>query len=202
MIRGRAWARASGRDVVPARRARPGQVQPIYFTLRWLTLMLTQELMMPDVLRLWDALLSDMARPRSLLLYICVAMVQEAVAPACSKSLKPQSGKAGPCAWSFQVFESMLRLRGAKILGLETLVELVGFECTTGGPAFTHLGCRQNLHCSASKRHFGASGTAHCWNMPGWLSTHHTSLQTSCLCLMFTFGLRRERLDLSLWSCF
>mmetsp|Transcript_2521 Transcript_2521/g.5062 ORF Transcript_2521/g.5062 Transcript_2521/m.5062 type:complete len:456 (+) Transcript_2521:66-1433(+) len=53
------------------------QVQPIYFTLRWLTLMLTQELMMPDVLRLWDALLSDMARPHSLLLYICVAMVQE-----------------------------------------------------------------------------------------------------------------------------
>merc|ERR1712060_579299 len=38
-------------------------------------LMLTQELEMPDVLRLWDALLCDLARPHSLLSYICVAMV-------------------------------------------------------------------------------------------------------------------------------
>mmetsp|Transcript_13425 Transcript_13425/g.38156 ORF Transcript_13425/g.38156 Transcript_13425/m.38156 type:complete len:210 (+) Transcript_13425:1297-1926(+) len=51
------------------------RVSPVFYTVRWLTLMLTQELEMPDVLRLWDALVCDLARPHSLLSYICVAMV-------------------------------------------------------------------------------------------------------------------------------
>jgi len=51
------------------------QVSPVYYSVRWLTLMLTQELDMPDVLRLWDSLLSDFARPHPFLHYICVAMI-------------------------------------------------------------------------------------------------------------------------------
>eukprot|EP00927_Polykrikos_kofoidii_P060567 TRINITY_DN5550_c0_g1_i2.p1 TRINITY_DN5550_c0_g1~~TRINITY_DN5550_c0_g1_i2.p1 ORF type:complete len:508 (-),score=84.10 TRINITY_DN5550_c0_g1_i2:178-1701(-) len=50
-------------------------VSPIHYSLRWLTLMLTQELEMPDVLRMWDSLLSDDKRPLPLLLYVCVAKV-------------------------------------------------------------------------------------------------------------------------------
>ncbi|CAK9099547.1 unnamed protein product [Durusdinium trenchii] len=50
-------------------------VVPVYYTVPWLTLMLTQELDMADVLRLWDSLLSDLARPHPLLCYLCVAMV-------------------------------------------------------------------------------------------------------------------------------
>eukprot|EP00927_Polykrikos_kofoidii_P060568 TRINITY_DN5550_c0_g1_i3.p1 TRINITY_DN5550_c0_g1~~TRINITY_DN5550_c0_g1_i3.p1 ORF type:complete len:615 (-),score=100.42 TRINITY_DN5550_c0_g1_i3:104-1948(-) len=51
------------------------QVSPLYYSVRWLTLMLTQELEMPDVLRVWDSLLSDDSSPRPLLLYLCVARV-------------------------------------------------------------------------------------------------------------------------------
>jgi len=57
------------------------KVTPLYYTLRWLTLLLTQELEMPDVLRIWDAILGDIARlpgyklRTPFLHYICVAMV-------------------------------------------------------------------------------------------------------------------------------
>lgn len=51
------------------------QVTPVLYTVGWLTLMLAQELEMPEVFRLWDALLSDLARPHPLLQYICVARV-------------------------------------------------------------------------------------------------------------------------------
>lgn len=49
----------------------------VFFATRWLTLLLAQELEMPDVLRLWDSLLADMAATprRPLLHYVCVAMV-------------------------------------------------------------------------------------------------------------------------------
>lgn len=50
-------------------------VAPPHYSVRWLTLMLTQELEMPDVFRVWDALLSDRAKPHPLLHYVCVAMV-------------------------------------------------------------------------------------------------------------------------------
>jgi len=51
------------------------QVQPLFYAVRWLMLMLTQDLEMPDIFRVWDTLLSDLARPHPFLLYICVAMV-------------------------------------------------------------------------------------------------------------------------------
>merc|ERR1712217_563150 len=56
-------------------------VAPVYYAVRWITLMLTQELEMPDVLRVWDSLLSDSVRQNtadgnhSLLNYLCVAMI-------------------------------------------------------------------------------------------------------------------------------
>merc|ERR1712066_590175 len=61
---GQVWAHLEGK-----------KVSPVYYTVRWLTLMLAQEHEMPDTLRLWDSLLSDFARPHPLLLYTCVAMV-------------------------------------------------------------------------------------------------------------------------------
>lgn len=51
------------------------EVSPMFYSVRWITLMLTQDLEMPDVLRVWDSLLTDMSRPRPLLHYVCVAMV-------------------------------------------------------------------------------------------------------------------------------
>lgn len=51
------------------------QVRPLFYAVRWLMLMLTQEFEMPDTLRVWDSLLSDLARPHPLLFYVCVAMV-------------------------------------------------------------------------------------------------------------------------------
>lgn len=54
------------------------QVAPVYYAVRWLTLLLTQELELPDVLRLWDALLSDHRRPHPLIQYVCVVMITRA----------------------------------------------------------------------------------------------------------------------------
>jgi len=51
------------------------KVEPLFYAVRWLMLMLTQDLEMPDIFRVWDTLLSDLARPHPFLLYICVAMV-------------------------------------------------------------------------------------------------------------------------------
>merc|ERR1719150_1212182 len=45
-----------------------------YFAFRWLSLMLSQEFSLPDVLTLWDALLTDESRT-SLLINICCSMV-------------------------------------------------------------------------------------------------------------------------------
>ncbi|CAK0904592.1 unnamed protein product, partial [Prorocentrum cordatum] len=53
-------------------------VSPAFYSVRWLTLMLSQELEMPELLRLWDSLLSDVARQEDqrasgpLLHYTCV----------------------------------------------------------------------------------------------------------------------------------
>merc|ERR1719264_2323230 len=38
--------------------------------------MLTQDLQMPDVVRVWDCLLSDVEAPPSLLHYMCVAIIK------------------------------------------------------------------------------------------------------------------------------
>lgn len=37
------------------------QIQPTYFAFRWLTCLLTQEFALPEVIRLWDSVLADLA---------------------------------------------------------------------------------------------------------------------------------------------
>lgn len=49
-------------------------IKPQFYLFRWLTLMLTQEFALPDVLRIWDSLLTDETR-RALLTAVCVAMM-------------------------------------------------------------------------------------------------------------------------------
>merc|ERR1711997_68209 len=49
-------------------------IKPQYFSFRWLTLMLSQEFALPDVLRIWDSLLSDETRS-DFLIDVCTAMV-------------------------------------------------------------------------------------------------------------------------------
>jgi len=50
------------------------RVAPTFYAFRWISLLMTQELDLPDVLRLWDSLLAD-ERRFDFLLYFCVAMV-------------------------------------------------------------------------------------------------------------------------------
>jgi len=50
------------------------QLSPEFYTFRWLTLLLSQEFELPDVLRLWDSLFSDEDR-FEYLLYVCLAMI-------------------------------------------------------------------------------------------------------------------------------
>lgn len=50
------------------------QVKPQFFAFRWITLLLSQEFILPDVIRLWDSLFSDPNR-FDFLLYICCAML-------------------------------------------------------------------------------------------------------------------------------
>lgn len=49
-------------------------IHPQFFGLRWISLLLSQEFPLPDVLRLWDSLLSRTDR-LSFLMYLCVAML-------------------------------------------------------------------------------------------------------------------------------
>merc|ERR1719225_2273234 len=49
-------------------------IKPQYFSFRWLTLMLSQEFPLPDVLRIWDSLLSDDTRS-DFLIDVCTAMI-------------------------------------------------------------------------------------------------------------------------------
>ncbi|KRZ20357.1 TBC1 domain family member 13 [Trichinella pseudospiralis] len=50
------------------------QLCPQYFAFRWLSLLLSQEFLLPDVIRLWDTLFSD-CRRFEFLLYVCLAML-------------------------------------------------------------------------------------------------------------------------------
>ena len=50
-------------------------VNPQFFSLRWLMLLLSQEFEIMNVTRLWDTLIADHER-FSFLNYVCVAMVQ------------------------------------------------------------------------------------------------------------------------------
>lgn len=47
---------------------------PEYYSFRWLTLLLSQEFPLPDVLRIWDSLFADPKR-FSFLIHICCAMI-------------------------------------------------------------------------------------------------------------------------------
>eukprot|EP01124_Arcella_intermedia_P031385 TRINITY_DN7065_c0_g1_i3.p1 TRINITY_DN7065_c0_g1~~TRINITY_DN7065_c0_g1_i3.p1 ORF type:complete len:229 (-),score=53.29 TRINITY_DN7065_c0_g1_i3:38-724(-) len=50
------------------------QMNPQFYSFRWITLLLSQEFELPDVLRIWDTLFSDEKRFDQLL-YICTAML-------------------------------------------------------------------------------------------------------------------------------
>jgi len=50
------------------------QLKPQFFAFRWITLLLSQEFILPDVIRLWDSLFSDPNR-FDFLLHVCCAML-------------------------------------------------------------------------------------------------------------------------------
>ena len=50
-------------------------MNPQFYAFRWITLLLTQEFSCPDVVRLWDSMLSDPAGRSDCLQRICVAML-------------------------------------------------------------------------------------------------------------------------------
>ena len=50
-------------------------MNPQFYSFRWLTLLLSQEFDLPDVIRLWDCLFADTNR-FEFLLYCCNAMIQ------------------------------------------------------------------------------------------------------------------------------
>ena len=62
------------RDLQTHARLQEQDLKPQFFAFRWLTLMLSQEFALPDVLRIWDSLLSDETRC-DLLIEVCVAMI-------------------------------------------------------------------------------------------------------------------------------
>ncbi|XP_024081658.1 TBC1 domain family member 13 isoform X2 [Cimex lectularius] len=49
-------------------------LKPQYYSFRWLTLLLSQEFPLPDVLRIWDSLFADSNR-FSFLIHVCCAMI-------------------------------------------------------------------------------------------------------------------------------
>uniref|UniRef100_A0A0K0FK45 TBC1 domain family member 13 n=1 Tax=Strongyloides venezuelensis TaxID=75913 RepID=A0A0K0FK45_STRVS len=55
---------------------RDRNIKPQYYAFRWLSLLLSQEFSLPDVIMLWDCLLADKSR-FELLYYVCLAMLVE-----------------------------------------------------------------------------------------------------------------------------
>jgi hypothetical protein len=51
------------------------KLKPEFYAFRWLTLLLSQEFHLPDVLRIWDSLFADQGENFEFLLHICCAMV-------------------------------------------------------------------------------------------------------------------------------
>ena len=62
------------KDAEVAKLLRRLRVSPTFYGFRWITLLMTQEFDLPDVLRLWDSLLSD-TRRFDFLIYFCATMV-------------------------------------------------------------------------------------------------------------------------------
>ncbi|EHA99949.1 TBC1 domain family member 13 [Heterocephalus glaber] len=50
-------------------------IKPQFFAFRWLTLLLSQEFLLPDVIRIWDSLFADDSRFDFLLLVCCAMLV-------------------------------------------------------------------------------------------------------------------------------
>ncbi|KAM4663717.1 TBC1 domain family member 13 [Discoglossus pictus] len=50
-------------------------IKPQFFTFRWLTLLLSQEFLLPDVIRIWDSLFADEKRFDFLLLVSCAMLI-------------------------------------------------------------------------------------------------------------------------------
>ncbi|KAK2150905.1 hypothetical protein LSH36_383g01041 [Paralvinella palmiformis] len=50
------------------------ELKPQYYSFRWLTLLLSQEFPLPDVIRVWDSLLADEHR-FDFLICVCCAML-------------------------------------------------------------------------------------------------------------------------------
>uniref|UniRef100_A0A3B3ZPP1 TBC1 domain family member 13 n=1 Tax=Periophthalmus magnuspinnatus TaxID=409849 RepID=A0A3B3ZPP1_9GOBI len=50
-------------------------IKPQYFTFRWLTLLLSQEFLLPDVIRIWDTLFSDLDRFHFLIVVCCAMLI-------------------------------------------------------------------------------------------------------------------------------
>ncbi|XP_042193729.1 TBC1 domain family member 13 isoform X3 [Callorhinchus milii] len=50
-------------------------IKPQFFAFRWLTLLLSQEFLLPDVLRIWDSLFSDVNRFDFLILVCCAMLI-------------------------------------------------------------------------------------------------------------------------------
>lgn len=62
------------KDLSVFNRLKDQGIFPQYYSFRWLTLLLSQEFPLPDVLRLWDSILSDENR-FEYLIYVCCAMI-------------------------------------------------------------------------------------------------------------------------------
>ena len=55
-------------------RLKEQELYPQYYSFRWLTLMLSQEFPLPDVVRIWDSVFADKNR-FDFLVHVCCAMI-------------------------------------------------------------------------------------------------------------------------------
>ncbi|ESP04818.1 hypothetical protein LOTGIDRAFT_229917 [Lottia gigantea] len=62
------------RDPILSHRMSEQDLKPQYFAFRWITLMLSQEFPLPDVLRIWDSLFADKLR-FDFLIKVCCSML-------------------------------------------------------------------------------------------------------------------------------
>lgn len=51
-------------------------ISPMMYTARWMSSLLAQDLQIPDVLRVWDALVGELVGPHPLLHFVCAARVE------------------------------------------------------------------------------------------------------------------------------
>ncbi|XP_023556212.1 TBC1 domain family member 13 isoform X2 [Octodon degus] len=63
------------RDVELYLKLQEQNIRPQFFAFRWLTLLLSQEFLLPDVIRIWDSLFADDSRFDFLLLVCCAMLI-------------------------------------------------------------------------------------------------------------------------------